>query len=527
MNDSVVSPDRARALRRQEPALFRVVVRHLGQRRRSPPPSSPGTDPELAQVDVQNRLKRWSRACHRRCGRTACAWSRRQRRLLDDRSLLSTDGRYDEVALERLHGAQRGRGAARASKASGACSCSAPSRPCASGSIRQAHRLRRLTMDDMASAIRAAERPDLARARRRRAAVPGQRVTVPLTVKGSCRPSRSSPVSSCGRTPMARSGAPGDVARVELGAQSYAEIDARTACRLSAGIQLAPGANAVRTAELVRTACAELSRHPARGELLDPVRHGPFVQGLHREGDPDPAGGHGAGVPGDVPVPAEHPLHADPGHRRAHRAARHLRGDAASGFSINVLTMFGMVLAIGIIVDDAIVVVENVERIMAEEGLSPRTRRSKAMQEITGAVIGITLVLSAVFIPWRFVRLGRRVIYRQFSLSMAVSILFSAFLALSLTPALCATLLKPGLPDHRQKARLLRLVQPGLRWLTGATRGVSAGATLRTGDARLRRAGGRGLAGRAAAELLSARGGPGLLHDLDPAAHPTPPASAP
>ncbi|HBV38206.1 MAG TPA: multidrug efflux RND transporter permease subunit, partial [Erwinia sp.] len=114
-----------------------------------------------------------------------------------------------------------------------------------------------------------------------------------------------------------------------------------------------------------------------------------------------------------------------------------------SGFSINVLTMFGMVLAIGIIVDDAIVVVENVERLMASKGLSPRDATREAMREITPAVIGITLVLTAVFIPMGFASGSVGIIYRQFTLSMAVSILFSAFLALTLTPALCASLLKP------------------------------------------------------------------------------------
>jgi len=123
----------------------------------------------------------------------------------------------------------------------------------------------------------------------------------------------------------------------------------------------------------------------------------------------------------------------------------------ASGFSINVLTMFGMVLAIGIIVDDAIVVVENVERIMATEGLPPKEATSKAMKEISGAVIGITLVLTAVFIPMAFASGSVGVIYQQFTLSMAVSILFSAFLALTLTPALCATLLRSVDPAHREK----------------------------------------------------------------------------
>ncbi|MGO3932718.1 multidrug efflux RND transporter permease subunit [Rhodopseudomonas pseudopalustris] len=125
----------------------------------------------------------------------------------------------------------------------------------------------------------------------------------------------------------------------------------------------------------------------------------------------------------------------------------------ALGFSINVLTMFGMVLAIGILVDDAIVVVENVERIMSEEGLSPRAATEKAMEQITGAVIGITLVLMAVFVPMAFFPGSVGIMYKQFSASMVVSIGFSAFLALSLTPALCATLLKPVEKGHGHATR--------------------------------------------------------------------------
>ncbi|CAX21921.1 RND efflux transporter, HAE1 family, translocase subunit [Methylorubrum extorquens DM4] len=123
------------------------------------------------------------------------------------------------------------------------------------------------------------------------------------------------------------------------------------------------------------------------------------------------------------------------------------------GFSINVLTMFGMVLAIGILVDDAIVVVENVERIMAEEGLPPREATEKAMSQITGAVIGITLVLMAVFVPMAFFPGSVGIMYQQFSASMVLSIGFSAFLALSLTPALCATLLKPVEKGHGHAKR--------------------------------------------------------------------------
>lgn len=116
------------------------------------------------------------------------------------------------------------------------------------------------------------------------------------------------------------------------------------------------------------------------------------------------------------------------------------------GFSINTLSLFAMVVAIGILVDDAIVVVENVERIMAEEGLSPPQATIKAMGQIRGAIIGITLVLIAVFIPMAFFPGSTGGIYRQFSVTLAVSIFVSAVLALTLTPALCATLLKPH--DH-------------------------------------------------------------------------------
>ena len=120
----------------------------------------------------------------------------------------------------------------------------------------------------------------------------------------------------------------------------------------------------------------------------------------------------------------------------------------AAGFSINVLTMFAMILAIGILVDDAIVVVENVERIMSEEGLLPKEASKKAMGQISGAIVGITLALMAVFIPLAFFPGSVGIIYQQFSLTMVVSIFFSAFLALSLTPALCATFLKPIPKGH-------------------------------------------------------------------------------
>ncbi|MGS0728847.1 efflux RND transporter permease subunit, partial [Shewanella sp. 0m-11] len=116
---------------------------------------------------------------------------------------------------------------------------------------------------------------------------------------------------------------------------------------------------------------------------------------------------------------------------------------AAAGFSINTLTMFAMVLAIGLLVDDAIVVVENVERVMQEEGLSPIEATKKSMDQITGALVGIGLTLSAVFVPMAFMSGSTGVIYRQFSITIVSAMALSVMVAIILTPALCATMLKP------------------------------------------------------------------------------------
>ena len=127
---------------------------------------------------------------------------------------------------------------------------------------------------------------------------------------------------------------------------------------------------------------------------------------------------------------------------------------AVAGFSINTLTMFAMVLAIGLLVDDAIVVVENVERIMTEEKLSPKEATKKSMREITSALVGIALVLSAVFVPMAFMSGSTGIIYRQFSVTIVSAMLLSVITALVLTPALCATMLKPTHGKHRGLFRL-------------------------------------------------------------------------
>ncbi|GLK79857.1 efflux RND transporter permease subunit [Methylopila turkensis] len=138
---------------------------------------------------------------------------------------------------------------------------------------------------------------------------------------------------------------------------------------------------------------------------------------------------------------------------------------ALFGYSINTLTMFAMVLAIGLLVDDAIVVVENVERVMEEEGLGPRDATIKSMGEITGALIGIAMVLSAVFVPMAFFSGSVGVIYRQFSVTIVTAMALSALVALIFTPALCATLLKPK--THGDKNRLARWFNRGFDRMTG------------------------------------------------------------
>jgi len=241
-----------------------------------------------------------------------------------------------------------------------------------------------------------------------------------------------------------------DVARIEVGADNY-QFGARLNGKPTAAfaIVLAPGANALATAEGVRRQMDELARFfPADVHYDIPYDTAPYVkvsieQVLHTLAEAMVLvfmvmflflqNVRYTLIPALV-VPV------------AMLGAFAVM--LALGFSINVLTMFAMVLAIGILVDDAIVVVENVERIMATEGLPPKEATKKAMPQISGAIIGITLVLIAVFLPLAFMGGSVGVIYRQFSVAMAVSIFFSAFLALSFTPALCATILKPIPKGH-------------------------------------------------------------------------------
>ena len=242
-----------------------------------------------------------------------------------------------------------------------------------------------------------------------------------------------------------------DVARIELGGENYnmvTKINGQAATGL--GIKLATGANALDTAEAIKTKLAQMQTFFPQGmKVVYPYDTTPFVkisihevvktlfeaiilvflvmylflQNLRATLIPTIA----------VPVV--------------------LLGTfavlAAFGYSINTLTMFGMVLAIGLLVDDAIVVVENVERVMAEEHLPPKEATQMSMQQIQGALVGIAMVLSAVFVPMAFFGGSTGAIYRQFSVTIVAAMALSVLVALILTPALCATLLKPHNPEHQ------------------------------------------------------------------------------
>ena len=244
-----------------------------------------------------------------------------------------------------------------------------------------------------------------------------------------------------------------DVARLELGAQTYgtyARLNGKPALGMS--IQLSPTGNALETAKLVKARMVELQKYfPKAVSYSFPYDTSGFIE---------------ISISQVVETLVEAVILVFLVMYLFLQNIRYtlvptlvvpvaLLGTfgvmLAAGFSINVLTMFGMVLAIGILVDDAIVVVENVERLMAEEGLSPYEATKKAMTQISGAIVGITVVLVSVFIPMAFFAGSVGNIYRQFSMAMVSSMLFSAFLALSLTPALCATLLKPVPDDHHEK----------------------------------------------------------------------------
>ncbi|AZC24495.1 efflux RND transporter permease subunit [Pseudomonas sessilinigenes] len=413
----------------------------------------PGTNPELAQVDVQNRLKAVEPRLPQAVTQQGLQVEKVSAGFLLLITLSSNDGRLDEVALSDymarsvLNEIRRLDGVGKAQ-------------------LYGAERAMRIWLDpqkligfnltpaDVNAAVAAQNAQVPAGSIGDLPGPSSQEITATVLVKGQLASPEEFADIVLKANPDGSTVRIGDVARVEVGSQEY-QFGTRLNGKQSTavGVQLSPGANALNTATLIRAKMDELSRYfPAGVEYKIPYDTSPFVkvsitkviytlleamalvflvmllflQNIRYTLIPTLV----------VPVA--------------------LMGTFATmlvlGFSINVLTMFGMVLAIGILVDDAIVVVENVERIMAEEGLPPKEATRKAMKQITGAIIGITLVLVAVFIPMAFMPGSVGVIYQQFSLSMATSILFSAFLALTLTPALCATLLKPvAAGEHHER----------------------------------------------------------------------------
>ena len=404
----------------------------------------PGTNPELAQVDVQNRLKIVESRLPRAVTQQGLQVEKISTGFLMLVTLTADDDRLDETALSDflarnvMNEVRRVPGVGKAQ-------------------LYGSERAMRIWLDPqkLIGFNLTPEDVNLAIAAQNAQVAPGsigdlpgsptQEITANVLIKGQLStPQEFADIVLRANADGSRVTV-GDVARVEIGAQEYqygTRLNGKPSTAFS--VQLAPGANAMQTATLVKAKMDELSRYFPPGAVYDiPYDTSPFVkvsieqvintlieamvlvflvmflflQNIRYTLIPTLV----------VPVA--------------------LMGTFAVmltlGFSINVLTLFGMVLAIGILVDDAIVVVENVERIMAEEGLPPKEATRKAMGQISGAIVGITVVLVAVFVPMAFMQGSVGVIYQQFSASMAVSILFSAFLALSLTPALCATLLKP------------------------------------------------------------------------------------
>src|SRR3981081_742696 len=271
-----------------------------------------------------------------------------------------------------------------------------------------------------------------------------------------------------------------DVARVGLGAESF-NVDNRYNGQPASGIgiQLATGANALQTANAVRARIAQLQPYFPHGlQTVYPNDVTPFIKISIQEVVKTLLEGIAlvflvmflflqnirATLIPSIAVPVV------------------LLGTfgvmAALGFTINTLSMFGLVLAIGLLVDDAIVVVENVERVIHEEGLSPLEATRKAMGQISGALVGVAMVLSAVFVPMAFTSGTVGAIYREFSLTIVSAMLLSVFVALTLTPALCATILKPSTKKHDEKRGFFgwfnRVFDSGRDHYVSGVRGVMA-----------------------------------------------------
>ncbi len=297
-------------------------------------------------------------------------------------------------------------------------------------------------------------------------AVPGQRLNASIIVQNLLKtpeefghiPVRTNPDGSVVRVQ--------DVGRTELGTERYdAEVSFNALPSAGLAVRQAPGANALATADAVKAKMQELSHYfPPGMKVVYPYETTPFVE---------------VAIKDVVRTLFEAILlvflvmYLFMGNMRATLIPTIAVPVVVLGtfavlglfhFSINMLTMFAMVLAIGLLVDDAIVVVENVERIMSEEGISPREATRQSMDQITSALIGIGLVLSAVFGPMAFMSGSTGVIYRQFSVTIIAAMTLSVLVALILTPVLCAGLLKPVAKGHQPAEGGVWFLRPFFRW---------------------------------------------------------------
>ena len=323
-----------------------------------------------------------------------------------------------------------------------------------------------MTMDDVITALRAYNVEVSAGQFGGAPAIKGQRMNASIIVQNLLKtpdefanvPIRINPDGSVVRVR--------DVGRTELGTEAYdilRRYNGKPAAALA--IRQEPGANALATADAVKKKMVEMSRYFPHGmKVIYPYDTTPFVRVAIHEVVKTLfeavllvflvmwlfMGNLRATLIPTIAVPVV------------------LLGTFAAlgafGFTINMLTMFAIVLAIGLLVDDAIVVVENVERIMAEEGLSPREATTKSMGQITSALIGIGLVLSAVFGPMAFFPGSTGVIYRQFSITIIAAMLLSVLVALILTPVLCAALLKPVPKGHEPAENAVFFLRPFFLW---------------------------------------------------------------
>src|SRR5215467_13709254 len=414
----------------------------------------PGTDPSLAAVEVQNRIKRVEARLPRAVVQQGILIEEASSAVLQIVTLRSTDGKLDEVALgdfmvRNIVGEiRRIPGVGRATLFSTERSLRVWVDPDKLVGYN-------LTSDDVTKAIEAQNAQVASGSIGAEPSRKSQPISALVLVKGQLTSPDEFGAIVLRANPDGSTVRLRDVARVEAGGMSY-QFNTRQDGKPTAGLSvlLSPSGNALATASAVEAKMKELSRFfPANiayeiPYIITPVVKASiekvlstlveavvlvfvvmflFLQNIRYTIIPT------------IVVPVA------------------LLGACATlmlaGYSINMLTMFGMVLAVGILVDDAIVVVENVERIMAEEGLPPKEATRKAMSQITGAIIGITLVLMAVFVPMAFFPGSVGIIYRQFSVTMVAAIGFSALLALSLTPALCATLLKPVAAGHAHARR--------------------------------------------------------------------------